>query len=263
MMIMTCSGGWVHGNYAEKIRAAAKLGYKAVEPLCWLGEDLRAARQAMDETGCVISCILIQSANREIARLIDNSHGIVHEDAKEAFAAALAETIAAAKVLGCKKIVFTSGNERFDVSRAAQHHNIIAAIQNALPLLEDTGITIVLEPLNALADHKGYYLTTSRECAEVIRAVNHSQVKMLFDVYHQQITEGNLMNNITAYAAEIGHYHLGDVPGRNEPGTGEINYKNVLRAIKATGYDNFVVLECGCTGSVEEVSPRMFALLEE
>jgi len=261
MFTITCGGGWTPGTYADKIRGASALGYRAVEPLCWLGEDLAAARAASDETGCVISAILIQSADEGTAQLVRNDHGIVHGDARDAFVRAIAETLEAARTLRCNTIVVTSGNERPGVSREVQHANIVEALRAALPVIEGSGVQLVLEPLNTLVNHRGYYLTTSAECAEIIREVGSKQVKMLYDVYHQQITEGNLIENIRRYIGEIGHFHVGDVPGRNEPGTGEINYKNVFRAIDNTGYEGFVVFECGLTEPVEVVTRKMFELL--
>jgi len=259
---LTCGGGWVPGSFAEKIRAAATLGWKAIEPLCWLGEDLAAARAAIDETGCVISAILMQSADETTARLIGNDHGIVHEDARAAFVQAIGETLAAAKALRCNTIVVTSGNERPGVPRRVQHDNIVQALRAALPVIEGSGVQLVLEPLNVLVNHAGYYLTTSAEGAEIVREVGSPQVKMLYDVYHQQITEGNLIANIQNYIDEIGHIHVGDVPGRQQPGTGEINYRNVFRALAEEDYSGFVVFECGMTEPVEVVTQKMFDLLD-
>jgi hydroxypyruvate isomerase len=88
-------------------------------------------------------------------------------------------------------------------------------------------------------NHKGYYLATSAEGFEVIREVGSPAVKLLFDIYHQQITEGNLIANIRAGIDLIGHFHTADNPGRNELGTGEINYRNVFKAIEETGYQGF------------------------
>jgi len=124
-------------------------------------------------------------------------------------------------------------------------------------------MTLVLEPLNILVNHMGYYLTTTEESAEIIREVGSDYVKILYDVYHQQITEGNIINNIKNNIDLIGHIHIGDVPGRKQPGTGEINYKNVFKAIKETGYEGYVVFECGLTEPVEVAVPKMWALLED
>ncbi|MCL1951709.1 MAG: TIM barrel protein [Oscillospiraceae bacterium] len=261
MFTLSCSGGWVPGTYAEKIRAAAALGYKAIEPLSWFGQDLQAARAASDETGCYISGIIVQSADKKVSKLMEWTHGIVYEDAREAFVCAMGETVVAAQTLGCTTIVVTTGNERRDVPRETQHANVVAALKAALPVIKGTGIQLVLEPLNTLVNHKGYYLTSTAEGAQIVREVNSPQMRLLYDVYHQQITEGNLIETIRKYIGVIGHFHTGDVPGRNEPGTGEINYKNVFKAIAETGYEGYVVFECGRTEPVEVVTRKMFDLL--
>ena len=261
MFTLSCSGGWVPGAYAEKIRAAAALGYKAIEPLPWFGEDLRAARAASEETGCWISGIIVQSADKAVSDLMKWTHGIVWEDALGAFVQAMKETVVAAQTIGCTTIVVTTGNERGDVPRDVQHANVVAALKAALPVIKGTGLQLVLEPLNVLVNHKGYYLTSTEEGAQIIKEVGSPQVRLLYDVYHQQITEGNLIDTIHKYIGVIGHFHTGDVPGRKEPGTGEINYRNVFKAIAETGYKGYVVFECGLTEPVEIVTKKMFDLL--
>ena len=104
-------------------------------------------------------------------------------------------------------------------------------------------MTLVLEPLNVLVDHKGYFLETSAEGFEMVDEVGSEAVKLLYDIYHQQITEGNLIANLTANVAKLGHVHVADVPGRHEPGTGEINYRNVFKAVADAGYQRYVGLE--------------------
>jgi hydroxypyruvate isomerase len=110
-------------------------------------------------------------------------------------------------------------------------------------LCEDAGITLVVEPLNILVNHKGYYLATSAEGFQILDEVGSPHVQLLFDIYHQQITEGNLIQNITRNIRKIGHFHVADVPGRHQPGTGEINYGNVFAAIVKAGYTGFIGLE--------------------
>jgi len=156
-----------------------------------------------------------------------------------------------------------TGNEIPGQTRAEQHARIVAALKAAAPLAEAAGVQLVLEPLNILVNHKGYYLTTTTEAAEIITEVGSPNVHILYDVYHQQITEGNLIDTIRANIRLIGHIHVGDVPGRKQPGTGEINYKNVFQAIRDTGYAGFVVFECGLTEPVELVCPKMWALLAD
>jgi len=111
---------------------------------------------------------------------------------------------------------------------------------------------LVIEPLNVLVDHPGYYLTTSAEGFEILDEVDSPNVKLLYDIYHQQVTEGNLIATITSHIAQIAHFHVADVPGRHEPGTGEINWVNVLRAIDEAGYAGYVGLEYMPTGATVE-----------
>src|SRR5699024_2840131 len=119
-------------------------------------------------------------------------------------------------------------------------------------LCEAAGIVLEVEPLNGLVDHPGHFLQRSDEAVEIIDQVNSPYVKLVFDVYHQQITEGNVIRNATQYMEQINHYHIADNPGRNQPGTGELNYINILNAIQDTGYDGFIGLECGYTIDTDE-----------
>ena len=263
MFTLTSSIGWFPGTLPEKFAAIKSHGFKAVEILGWSGLDLEAASKAIEESGIEISAILIQSKDPEKQKYLSNTHGMVWEDSVPVFVDCLKETIEAAKYMHTKTIVVTSGNERSDIPREAQHKNIVNLLKTIAPIAEAAGVQLVLEPLNILVNHMGYYLTTTAETAEIITEVGSPNVKILYDVYHQQITEGNLINNIRKYIDLIGHIHVGDVPGRKEPGTGEINYKNVFKAIKDTGYSGYVVFECGISEDVELVCPKMWKLLED
>jgi hydroxypyruvate isomerase len=117
-----------------------------------------------------------------------------------------------------------------------------------------------VEPLNIAVNHKGYYLYSSAEGFDIIRAVGSPNVKLLYDIYHQQVTEGNLIQTITENIELIGHFHVADVPGRHEPGTGEINYANVLKAIDETGYNGYVGLEYAPKASALESLRKVKAL---
>ena len=126
-----------------------------------------------------------------------------------------------------------------------QTANVIDTLREAAAILEPHGLVMVLEPLNTLADHPGMFLTTSPQAYALCRAVDSPACKMLFDCYHQQITEGNLLPNIDAAWDEIAYIQVGDNPGRNEPTTGEINYRNVFQHLHDKGYDGIVGMEHG------------------
>src|SRR5262249_41011567 len=117
-----------------------------------------------------------------------------------------------------------------------QTQAVIAALKAGARIVEPEGVTIILEPLNILVDHPRQLVVHSAHAASILQAVGSPHVKMLFDIYHQQISEGNLTGNIRKYRDLIGYFQMADHPGRHEPTTGEINYPFVLRLIHDVGY---------------------------
>jgi len=263
-MKFSACGGWFGKNNYETYAAAAEQGFEGVEQLQWMGLDFDKAKKAMEEVDIVSTAIVISSANKDYAEKIAWGHGMVWEDAQVPFVESFKESIVAAKALGVPNIIATTGNERSDVSRAVQHKNVVDTLKIMAKLAEAADIMIILEPLNILVDHKGYYLDTSKEAFEIIREVNSPNCKLLFDIYHQQITEGNLINNIVNNIDLIGHFHIADNPGRKEPGTGEINYYNVFEAISKTNFDGWLAFECGnSTGDIEQLCDEMWGLIAD
>lgn len=162
---------------------------------------------------------------------------------REDFLQGLRESVEEARKLNCPMLIAQVGNDNGN-PRSQQHESIVEGLRACAPILEEAGITLVIEPLNVLVDHVGYYLSTSGEGAEIIRKVNSPNVKLLFDVYHQQVSEGNLIANLTKCIDVIGHVHIAGVPGRHEPfSDNEINYPAVLTALEKLGYTGYVGLE--------------------
>jgi hydroxypyruvate isomerase len=126
-----------------------------------------------------------------------------------------------------------------------QTARVIETLKQAAGILEPHGLVMVLEPLNTLRNHPGMFLTTTPQAYMICKAVGSPSCKILYDIYHQQITEGNLIPNIDAAWDEIAYFQVGDNPGRNEPGTGEINYRNVFRHIHRKGVTGIVGMEHG------------------
>jgi len=156
----------------------------------------------------------------------------------------LRRSIPVANRLGCRTLITQVGPELPNIPRAVQHASIVDGLKACVPLLESAGITLVFEPLNLLVNHPGYYLSRSDEAFEIAREVSSPFVKVLYDIYHQQITEGNLIATITANAPLIGHIHAASVPGRHElTHPSEINYPAVFAALKNAGYTGAVGLE--------------------
>jgi len=126
-----------------------------------------------------------------------------------------------------------------------QTANVIENMRMCCDIAGKTGLQLVMEPLNAHTDHPGLYLTTMPQAKMICVAVNHPSCKIVDDIYHQQISEGNLIPNIDMCWDYIGAFHIGDNPGRKEPTTGEINYKNVFSHIYHKGYDGVLCCEHG------------------
>jgi len=140
-------------------------------------------------------------------------------------------------------LICFSGNRR-GMSDEEGLKNCITGIKRLMPTAEKHGITIVIELLNSLKDHKDYQADHTPWAAEIVRAVSSERFKLLYDIYHMQIMEGNIIDTINKYKDVIGHYHTGGVPGRNDLDTEqEIYYPPIMKAIKATGYKGFVAHE--------------------
>jgi len=188
----------------------------------------------------------------ELAAFCTSPNNLADAAERDAFLAGLCTHITLAKRMNCRMLITTVGQRVAGISDEMQTQNIIAGLQAVVPLLAESGITLVVEPLNTLVDHKGYFLDRSDHAFAIIKAVGNVHVKLLFDIYHQQVTEGNLIANITKNIDLIGHFHIADVPGRHEPGTGEINWRNVFGAIAGSGYDGYIGLEYAPCGDADE-----------
>jgi hydroxypyruvate isomerase len=153
-------------------------------------------------------------------------------------------SIDVAKRVNAKWMTVVPGHLDLRKDMNYQTQNVIETLKQASGLLEKHNLTMVLEPLN-FRDHPGLFLTESPQAFQICKAVNSRSCKILFDIYHQQIQEGNLIPNIEASWNEIAYFQIGDNPGRNEPTTGEINYKNIFRYIYDKGFNGVLGMEHG------------------
>ena len=156
----------------------------------------------------------------------------------------ISNSIDVAKRVNAKWITVVSVHLDLRKDMNYQTQNVIETLKQASGLLEKHDLTMVLEPLN-FRDHPGLFLTESPQAFQICKAVNSKSCKILFDIYHQQIQEGNLIPNIEASWNEIAYFQIGDNPGRNEPTTGEINYKNIFRYIYDKGFNGVLGMEHG------------------
>jgi hydroxypyruvate isomerase len=226
--------------------AVAAAGYSAYEFWHWSGKPMDDLQAAADAAGVKLVCFHCEAGVP-----------LVNPETTAQWLVDARGSIAEAKRRGVSTLIVATGQEIVGLPRAAQHAAIVAGLEGLAPLAEAEGITLVLETLNVLVDHKGYYLSTSDEGIEIVDEVGSPAVKLLYDIYHQQITEGNLIDRITAGLSKIGHFHVADVPGRHEPGTGEINYANVFAALAELGYNGYVGLEFTSTTTSAEALAKV------
>ena len=156
----------------------------------------------------------------------------------------ISTSVEVAKRVNAKWMTVVPGHLDLRKDMNYQTQNVIETLKQASEILEKHDLTMVLEPLN-FRDHPGLFLTESPQAFQICKAVNSKSCKILFDIYHQQIQEGNLIPNIEASWNEIAYFQIGDNPGRNEPTTGEINYKNIFRYIYDKGFNGVLGMEHG------------------
>lgn len=243
-----------HEDPVEGIAHAADLGLDAVEFWDIEAAEPDAIRDAAETDGVDV----VASTCVGIAGNVTGSGDSITDPAlRDQAVADVERTVERAAAMGLEAVIVTVGPERDELPPGTEHRAIVNVLRDAAPAAEAAGVDLVLEPLNNPVDHQGYYLDSSYEAYEIVDAVDSDAVSVLFDIYHQQITEGNVIQNATGHVEFIGYFHVADVPGRHEPGTGELNYERIFEAIDDAGYDGYVGLEYAPTGdpgeSVEHV----------
>jgi hydroxypyruvate isomerase len=235
-------------SYAERIRKVAELGFNAYE--FWFhdkrfdGTTLVPEKKDFDQIaelnakyklttsdfvfnhpdGGVVAS-LIEKKDRP--RLLDN----------------IEEMIGLAKKIGCRSFISGSGNKVPGLKREKALDSMVEGLSELGAVCARHGMTIILEPFNSRVDHPDYFLDDPQVCVDVLKKVNNPAVKMLFDIYHMQIMDGNIVSFLRANIAHVGHFHIAAVPGRHEPDTGELAYPFILREIDRMGYTGYCGLE--------------------
>jgi len=223
---------WRDLSFGERVRHVHALGYGAFEFWGWRGKDLDAIRVAKDETGLDLAALSAEP-----------SFSLVNREDESVLMDGIAESVRVARSLDCSRLIVTTGNVLADETYEITRRRVVRKLKRMAAIAADNGVTLVLEPLNPLVDHRGYWLTTLAQAVDIVQEVDSPGLRILDDLYHQQITEGNLIGNLRRYIGWIGHFHAAGVPGRHELVGGELDYGSLFRAIDATGYDGYVGLE--------------------
>jgi hydroxypyruvate isomerase len=246
--------------FLERIEKSAKAGFDAIEFWNWDDKDLPAIKAAVEKHGLAI------------ASFQSNLGGtLIHPDHRESFVAGIAESLAKAQEMNTPGLFLLTdelGEDRSvrfqfpELSAEEKYQSVLDGMKVLAPLAEKAGVDLLLEPLNIQVDHAGYFLSRSDLGFELVRLVDSPRIKLLFDIYHMQVMEGNIIETLTGNLDAIGHVHVADVPGRHQPGTGELNYSNIYKALREAGYDGYVGFELDPTVPSEEVAVDLLALLK-
>ncbi len=222
--------------FADRFALAAKAGFSNVE--FWPvrraknedSMDAGKARTLLDANGLTLT---------QYAPAAPNFSDPANHDA---LATMIREAIADSAILGCKQITLVGHHMVDGMSREAMLTGYTAGLMRIAPLLEQAGLMALVEPFNTV-NHQGHLLNGSRPATAMLRAVNSPMIKLQWDFYHMQLEDGDLIEKFTAGIDQVGYVQLGDVPGRHQPGTGEVNHVNLLKAIRAAGYKGPMGLE--------------------
>jgi len=233
-------------DFTERFGKAAKNGFSAVEymfPYDWPAEQLAGLLEEHK-----LEQVLF---NLPVDGWASGSRGIACIPGREQeFQENVARALAYAEVLKPPRMNCLAGIAPADEAPEKVRETLVANLRYAAEELERAGITLLVEALNS-RDVPGFYLTGSQQVIALMDEVGHDNIKFEYDIYHMQRMEGELINTITALIDRIGHIQLADTPGRHEPGTGEINYTNVFKAIDAAGYDSYIGCEYIPAGDTE------------
>ena len=225
--------------FEERLAKVAEAGYSNVELVGeyrdWAPADFERANAARKKLGI------------QFDATAGLKHGVADPSARDAFLADLRQALGPMETLSCPAMIVLSGNVVPGLSHEEQHKSCVESLRRAVTMVE--GRQIAGQPVRLLLEcidpeeNPKYFLTSAAEGIDVVREVNHPQVQFLYDIFHEQIAEGNLIVKLQKHIDVIGLIHVADVPGRHEPGTGEINYMNIYRKLAELNYRHMVAME--------------------
>ncbi len=229
------------GTFDERLEAAAKAGIGSAqlvnEWVPWSDSEIDRVNKLGRSLGVGFDAMLGQEDwKRRPVSLVDPAH-------RNGFLADLRRAFVVAKKLACPRLIVMSGDDRPGAPHAQQYASIVEGLKRGGELAARENLTLIIEPLNSLVNHPGYFLTSAVEGLKAVREVDNPHVKLLFDIYHEQVQEGNIIDTLRKNVEHIAVFHVADCPGRHDPGTGELNYSNIYRAIAKTGFQGHIAME--------------------
>ena len=227
-------------TFNEKLIRCKNCNFKTIEFWKWSNKNLNE----IINSGLNVSIFNLDSSNDKLS--YDLSRGIINDGRVDDFISALNDSVPVYKKLNAKAMIVLIG-ENANYSE----ENCLKCLLKAKPILEKENVNLVIEPLNA-TDRVGYSMPYVAPVFDLVKKVNSKHVKVLYDIYHQNVTGDFDLDNVIKNLEYIGHFHVADAPGRHEPGSAKIDYVKILNTIIKSGYKNYIGLEYRATKRDED-----------
>jgi hydroxypyruvate isomerase len=231
----------LQGSFTEKLETVSKSGIQSVELVTehvdWTDDDVKKYRKMAQSFGLGMDTILAQPDwTKRPVTMVNPAH-------RDGFLSDVKSSIEWSKKLEVPQIILMSGNEQPGMSHDEQFASLLESAKRAADLAAAADAKLIIEPLNSKVNHKGYFLNNCTEGLKLVKEVDNPHFRLLFDIYHEQVQVGNVIRTLTEAEPYVAVYHIADNPGRNDPGTGEMNYDNIYKAIQKTGYSGYITME--------------------
>lgn len=225
----------------QRIEKVAAAGFRGIEFWDWRDKPLDRISSRCAELGLSVTCM----SGHRAGSLLDPNEFSTYEDE-------LVSSIAAAQRLSCSNLMLLTNplgsegkvlNTYPAITEERKLDNCLNALSRLIPRAEEHGICLLLEPLNTIIDHPGYWLDDADRAFAIIRSVGHHGIRLLYDLYHMRIMGRDVYEDLESNLDLIKYIHAADVPGRHEPGTGEMDYLSIFRLLESVGYDGTIGFE--------------------
>ncbi len=240
---------WPELPFAQRVERVAAAGLTAIEFWDYSNKDLPSIQAAAQASGVAVAGFVSEPG----FALTGSTPAEVHVQGVQRAAQVAA-------MLGASRLIVTAGNSVAGESFETTRRRVLRKLKLMAVAAQQAGVTLCLEPLNVHDDHPGYWLTTMAQAADLVEEVDLPSLKILYDIYHQQITEGSIIANLRKYRSHIGHIHVAGAPGRGNLVGGDLDYRAIFAAIDAIGYPGYVGLEFRPDGDVQAALAEAMAL---
>ena len=231
----------LNGSMEQKLAKAAEAGIQSVELVSeyvsWSDAEVEKYKRLAQSYGLTMDALLSQTdwVHRPVT-MVNPAH-------REAFLKDVRDATEWAKKLNVPQVIVLSGNEQPGMTRDAQHASMVEGGKRAAEIARDADVKLILENLNSRVNHKGYFLTSAKEALQVVKEVDSPHFRFLSDIYHEHVQNGNVIPAIREAVPYVSVFHVADAPGRHDPGTGEMKWDDIYRAIGSSEYAGYIALE--------------------